>query len=251
MREDVIERLLHLNREFYQRHAASFAESRPNLQPGVQRILPQVAPEASVFEAGCGFGGVAAALHAAGHLGRYLGVDSSRELLLRARAWERPPRVTFEEVDLAAVSLWQQIPGEMDWVLAFAILHHLPGEVIRQRVVQGMAACLKLGGRAAVSVWTFLNSPRLRQRLLAWQAVGLTADEVEPGDYLLDWRRGAHGIRYVHAFDPSDLQRLAESAGLTVVESFASDGEAGKLGWYQVWEKREAPARFDDPQPAW
>ncbi|HNT25279.1 MAG TPA: hypothetical protein PKM21_12980, partial [Anaerolineales bacterium] len=57
----------------------------------------------------------------------------------------------------------------------------------------------------------------------------------EPGDYLLDWRQGGRGLRYVHAFGPAELARLAEQTGFVSLESFYSDGEGGRLGLYQVW----------------
>ena len=81
-------------------------------------------------------------------------------------------------------------------------------------------------------------SPRLQARVVPWEAIGLSQEEVEPGDYLLDWRRGGIGLRYVHHFNEEELQNLATKAGYQIVETFYSDGEGGRLGLYQVWEKR-------------
>ena len=58
---------------------------------------------------------------------------------------------------------------------------------------------------------------------------------MDEGDYLLDWKRGGEGLRYVHQFSEEELGGLAEDAGFRVVESFYSDGESGRLGLYQVW----------------
>ena len=86
-----------------------------------------------------------------------------------------------------------------------------------------------------LSNWQFLNSPRWQVRIQPWERVGLTASDVGPDDYLLDWRRGGEGLRYVHHFSEAELAALAEGAGFEVVETFFSDGAEGNLGIYQVW----------------
>jgi hypothetical protein len=99
-----------------------------------------------------------------------------------------------------------------------------------------VASLTAANGRAAVSVWQWQNSPRLRERVLPWSRVGLAGAELDPGDVLLDWRGGDRvGLRYVHTFDPAELAVLAESAGMRVVERFFSDGKPGNLAHYQVW----------------
>ena len=58
---------------------------------------------------------------------------------------------------------------------------------------------------------------------------------MDPGDYLLDWRSGGQGLRYVHHFSREELGALAAAYGFEVVETFESDGEGGRLGLYGVW----------------
>ena len=96
-------------------------------------------------------------------------------------------------------------------------------------------ALLAPNGRFVHSEWQFLNSPRLVSRIQPWEAIGLSQNDVDPGDYLLDWRQGGQGYRYVHHFSEEELRGLAEAAGFDVIESFLSDGENGRLGLYQVW----------------
>jgi hypothetical protein len=59
---------------------------------------------------------------------------------------------------------------------------------------------------------------------------------VDAGDYLLDWRSGGEGLRYVHHFDEAELQGLAERSGFQIDETFYSDGETGNLGLYEIWK---------------
>ena len=67
MRTEILERLTRLNQEFYQSFAASFAETRARLQPGVKSILKSIPMEADVLDLGCGNGETACELHRHGH----------------------------------------------------------------------------------------------------------------------------------------------------------------------------------------
>ena len=83
----------------------------------------------------------------------------------------------------------------------------------------------------------FLNSDKLRARVQPWSEIGLTEADVDANDTLLDWRGGGRGLRYVHHFDEAELNALASASRFQVRETFLSDGENGRLGLYQVWER--------------
>jgi SAM-dependent methyltransferase len=234
-----IARLLDLNRTFYQTFATQFSITRQRLQGGVLRILETIQPEASVLDLGCGNGELARALARRGHQGPYVGLDLSAGLLAEARrnAPEHMP-ITFIQADLAAPGWELRLPAAaFEVILAFAVLHHIPGAQLRRQILRQVWAQLSPAGRFVHSEWQFLNSPRLRARLQPWEKCGLTAAEVDPGDYLLDWRRGGQGFRYVHLFTISELATLAAETGFTSLETFFSDGEEGKLGLYQIWKR--------------
>jgi hypothetical protein len=66
--------------------------------------------------------------------------------------------------------------------------------------------------------------------------IGITPEQVDSGDYLLDWRQGGYGLRYVHHFDQAELGELAQRTGFRILETFNSDGNGGRLSLYQVWQ---------------
>ncbi len=66
--------------------------------------------------------------------------------------------------------------------------------------------------------------------------IGLATADVDINDYLLDWRHGGRGLRYLHYFSEAELNDLAFASGFRAAETFYSDGEGGRLGLYQVWE---------------
>jgi len=245
MRDEIAARLLHLNQQFYQTFAQHFAETRRRLQPGVIRILDNLPPQMSVLDLGCGNGELALGLARHGHNGIYLGLDASGVLLSIACQKCEHPRARFQQVNLADPAWVETLPapsqGEIkrsyDRILAFAVLHHLPGRSLRLNFVHQIHDLLIDNGQFILSNWNFMASPRLRGRIVSWEAIGLSQAEVEPGDHLLDWRRGGIGLRYVHHFNEEELLGLATEAGYRIIETFYSDGEGGRLGLYQVWEK--------------
>jgi len=238
MDPDTVARLLHLNRRFYQTFGDEFSQTRQRLQPGVRRILEALDSQSRLLDLGCGNGQLAAHLVEKGFHGEYIGVDSSAALLNEARKnIPNSAKAALIQADLAAPDWDQALSGrQFDVVLAFAVLHHLPGESLRRRVLEKTRALLDRQGRFIHSQWQFLNSPRLRARLQPWQKAGIQEADVDPGDYLLDWRRGGHGLRYVHHFTGAELQALATATGFHILETFYSDGETGDLGLYQVWK---------------
>lgn len=236
-----INRLLEVNKSFYQNFAEQFSATRRRLQPGVQRILERIDPEARILDLGCGNGELARNLFLRGHRGLYVGIDLSAELLEQARNRIKPQAkfpAYFIQADLSSPGWDLELPVQtFDILLAFAVLHHLPGKSIRRRVLESVHSLLNPKGQFIHSEWQFLNSSRLQARIQPWRIINLSDQQVEDGDYLLDWRQGGLGFRYIHHFTLDELDSLAKEVGFSISETFSSDGENGILGLYQVWEK--------------
>jgi tRNA (uracil-5-)-methyltransferase TRM9 len=230
-----LSRLLDLNRQFYQTFALQFSATRQRLQQGVIHILEQIVPSDNLLDLGCGNGELGRELARRGHAGSYIGLDFSPPLLEQATP-DQPSNIRFVQADLSTSEWDDSVSGRhFDAVLAFAVLHHLPGVSLRLQIMHKVRPLVADGGRFIHSHWQFLNSPRLATRVQPWETIGLSQDDVDPGDYLLDWRQGGTGLRYVHHFSESELAELAAATGFEVVESFVSDGENHRLGLYQVW----------------
>src|SRR4029079_13091477 len=116
-------RLAELNQRFYAEHAENFAEARPRLPAGGQRVLAEIPPCQRILEGGCGDGKVGRALARAG-AACYLGLDLSPAMLERARRYteadERTATIDFRPADLAEPGWTDVLPEEaFDWALAF------------------------------------------------------------------------------------------------------------------------------------
>jgi tRNA (uracil-5-)-methyltransferase TRM9 len=237
MNSDIAKQLIELNHAFYDQFGNSFSATRQRLQPGVKKILETIRADESVLDLGCGNGHFLRELHGRGHTAPLLGVDFSLPLLRDA---ESTPGVEFREADLTQLSVGSDQPLVTDcWSLVtmFATLHHIPSHEIRLDILNAVIKLLKPDGRFILSNWQFLNSEKLKARIQPWERVGLTDADVDDGDYLLDWRSGGKGLRYVHHFSAEELSALAGQAGFKVEASFLSDGENGRLGLYQVWRR--------------
>lgn len=231
-------RLIEINREFYNRFGESFSATRRRIQPGVRRVLDVLREDKSILDLGCGNGELARELAKRGHRGPYLGVDFSLPLLQDAEVQPGRFSAKFMQADLSRLSGNDALmeSGKWDVVTAFAVLHHIPSQKIRLEVLRTVHELLAVNGAFIHSNWQFLNSEKLRARIKSWDVASISASDVDAGDYLLDWRSGGEGLRYVHHFSESELAELAAVSGFRVHDTFYSDGESGDLGLYQVWK---------------
>lgn len=230
------ERLLAINREFYNNFGNEFSATRGRLQNGVKQILETIKPDESVLDLGCGNGHFLHALSTRGHKAPLLGVDFSLPLLRDA---ESSGGVEFREIDLSKLSAISNqlsaVYGQWSIVTMFATLHHIPSNEIRLDILRTIKKLLKPDGKFILSNWQFLNSEKLKSRIQPWERVDLTQGDVDENDYLLDWRSGGEGLRYAHHFSSEELVELANQVEMRVEAEFLSDGENGRLGLYQIW----------------
>ena len=235
------ETLLRLNRTFYDRFARQFAQSRAPDQPGWQRLLPFLPHSGRLLDVGCGHGRLARLLDQQGRRVDYIGVDNSPQLLAIARADAAVLAIptTFVEADVTADGWLGRLPaGSFGAVVSLAVLHHIPGWQRRRDLLAQLAGLLTDEGTLMLSTWQFLNEARLRRKIVPWNAAGLTLDQVEAGDTLLDWQRGGAGLRYCHLVDEAELTALAGQAGLAVQTLFYDDGRSKNLNLFAVLRRR-------------
>ena len=245
MNPEAVEKILALNRQFYQTFAGPFSTTRMRLQPGVRAILDRLSPSGSILDLGCGNGYLASQLAQKYPEATYIGLDNSPDLLeLARRACAGWQNITFHLADLTS-SAWEtdlvtapemHTTLQFNTILAFAVLHHIPCAPARVDILKKTRSLIQPDGQFIHSEWQFLNNPRLRARVQAWETIGLSERDVDPGDYLLDWRQGGQGLRYVHHFSENELSELAKECGFVILETFLADGEGGNLGLYQVWQ---------------
>ena len=232
-------RLIEINQDFYTRFGDSFSATRHRLQPGVRRALEMFQGDESILDLGCGNAEVARELAKRAHHGPYLGLDFSLPLLREAESLPEGFSARFMQVDLTQLSTFSEqllAIGYWSVITAFAVLHHIPSHQLRLDLVTTIHKLLEPDGRFIHSNWQFLNSEKLKARIQPWEAAAVSELDVDAADYLLDWRSGGQGLRYVHHFDQEELNELAEASGFQIKDVFYSDGKNGNLGLYQIWK---------------
>lgn len=245
-------RLLTLNQIFYQKFGAAFAATRHRIQPGVRRVLSNLPVGGRILDLGCGSGALALELDRMWITGSYLGLDFSSELLAEARRALKKAApggvdIRFAQADLTTPN-WVDLAAAapVDVVLAFAVLHHIPGSEMRELILRQVNQLLPEGGLFIHSEWQFQHSAKLMARRVPWETIGLNEEDLDPGDTLLDWRYAlpgqpeSVGLRYVHLFTREELADLAARTGFSIESEFESDGDGGRLGLYQAWRKTAA-----------
>lgn len=243
MKESIRSQLLELNRHFYSELARAFDDKRQGTPPGLDKLLDYLPASDSerpiaVLDVGCGNGRFARILDKKSVPFFYVGIDGSAELLELAAAHTTDLRngtTRFVQHDLTEGDWARSIIsrfGYFDFVLCTAVLHHIPSYPLRLSIVQQL-------GRVAnqvliLSSWQFLTSERFVSKRIPWTTLGLSEDDLEPGDALLPWKHGHYAIRYVHQLDGGEFRRLASDAKLTLQEEFYADGKEGNLSLYVI-----------------
>ena len=243
MNDATAERLVGINRTFYARFFAAFDETRARPWPGWRRLLDMTTPQ-RVVDLACGNGRFADYLAQQIAVGDapidYEGWDDNTGLLKRAQGRPRPEtiRARFRAVDLLA-GPWPT--AEADLIVAFGIMHHIPGFERRAQWLARAWAMVADRGHLAVTFWRFAPESEPRVAIAPWRSVAIDPDDVDAGDYLVRWRRGGDGLRYCHHADPDEIERLVSPLGGTRVADYASDGASGDMNAYVVIQKAPPP----------
>jgi len=250
---ETVDRLDHINRDFYATHAEEFLATRASPWPGWEGLLPHLRALTSVLGAplrildvGCGNGRLGTWLQQ--HLGRphcYVGLDRSLSLLAReVNGWGGDPDPASILADVAASG--GVVPcraAAYDAVLVLALLHHLPSSGLRRALIDDLLRVLRPGGLLALSCWQFASEERFARRMVSIEdynrgvASPLDAAQLEEGDHLLRWGDAAASrptLRYCHFASPDEAVELLADRPATIVDEYRADGREGRLNLYLV-----------------
>ncbi len=149
MRPETRQKLLEINRLFYEHSAATFSATRRRLQPGVKRLLTTFPPQTDILDLGCGNGNLAGALARSGWVGTYLGIDASEALIADARAALAGVRPFFFFGGRLGRRKWlpcfrQSFPSS-----PFRGLHHIPDASAPGSFLSSARCCSRLRQAAA------------------------------------------------------------------------------------------------------
>lgn len=246
-----IKLLNRLNLNFYESVAFDFDQTRQQPWEGWHRLARLTnLSQTQAIDLGCGNGRLGWYLAEQG-LSSYVGIDSSQQLLNQA---DQKLATTKLKYQLLSVDLVDELAGNnLNTSLSkitkptegshrlfciFGVLHHLPGEQLRQKLFTSLAQHMTNEDLLVISCWQFQLIPNLWQRRVAPNLVGLTEADLEANDFILDWQRGERAYRYCHLTTSDELNALATSANLTIAQEWQADGKTHNLNQYYLLTKK-------------
>lgn len=270
MQQETIKMLNQLNRDFYQRVADDFSESRQYYWSGWQKIPlffkknQQNAKKIQVLDVGCGNARFAKFLKKNNFNFNYIGIDNSAKLLKIAQDTLQKEAISAELIEfdlidhyLANQQITWPVAEKFDLIVVFGLTHHLPSAQLRLQFFQSLAKLLKKDALLVVSNWQFAVDKRFQKNIISRQKNQPTSkintspiiklqkilNKLEKNDYLLDWRQttqksnGDTSIRYCHYLDEKNSKILFKKADLKIVDQFFADGKSQRLNQYFVLKK--------------
>jgi tRNA (uracil-5-)-methyltransferase TRM9 len=211
--EDLRRQLIEMTQAFYRHHASSFSGTRQNPWASWQQIIDTIArTPTSVIDYGCGNGRFAGFLQQIGFDGDYLGVDSDDALLDIARSQQSG---TFR-----AVGHPSEVTETAELVIAFGVLHHIPGSSNRRDFMATLARLVSPSGYLVASFWR----PEELRNFASKSSADHGMEGLETGDHLLGWNGDFSHLRYCHHFESSEIDELSSTTGLQEVTRFNGSG---------------------------
>lgn len=230
-----IQRLNAINRDFYRTSADAFDQTRGRPWPGWITLMQHIDSPGRVLDLGCGNGrfGVFLADSLESPL-VYHGIDNNAHLLQRAAAdlnTRDSLTVQLEALDIIENPL-PTPESPYDLIALFGVMHHVPGDNTRKRLLRQLAGMLAPGGVLVYACWRFYEFERFRERIVPWPDD--LKGRVETHDYLLDWRRGETAYRYCHYVDDDENADLIAATRLNPLATYRADGFNGQANLYTL-----------------
>lgn len=176
-------------------------------------LLREIEADAAVLDVGCGNGLMAPFVLEKGAY--YFGLDIAEKLIEIAR--ERYAEDIEKGKASFVVGEATDLPfkdEEFDFVLSFAVLHHLPSAEFRRKFFEEIFRMLRSNGKVKITVWNLCNEWAKSRFDIGSQLEGKSS-----GDVTIPWKgtRGEIVNRYVHQFSKEELFALAEGAGFSEI----------------------------------
>lgn len=211
-------KILAQTKGIYNAIAPGFSGTRGRQWQGFGDFGKYVKAGGKVLDLGCGNGRMAETFRDSQV--KYLGIDNSEELIkiakkrFKDRQWAK-----FKVGD--ALDL-DEPPASFDLALLIAVLHHLPTEKLRLRVLRNISRSLKPGGRLVVSNWNLWQVFGAKKKFRYYRYLLDYREKTKRGfwrlsDAFVPWKPLMDdNLRYVHSFRRGELKRLLRRAGFKI-----------------------------------
>ena len=150
---------------------------------------------------------------------KVISVDISLKMLKIARE-EVKRKLPWSQVELVQAEV-TKLPFKeniFDFIVAVAVIHHIPYREMRIKMLKEARRVLKKNGIIYVTAWSLAN---IRRILRALKGKILNPFKVEFGDTYIAWHtRGKTYQRYYHLYTLKELKEDLRRAGFRIVEAY-------------------------------
>ncbi len=256
MTQSTINKLNKINQDFYFRISKYWNNKNDSAQYGWNDLADILKKEwhaksnVSILDLGCGNARFATFIQTNFPELKisYVGIDSDPKFLENGN--ERGSK--FESFRLIKNDLikdsWQSElkNTKFDLIVLFGILHHIPGIVNRQKLLNQASELLHPKCQLVFSGWRFLDKDRLQKRVIKNNSLyqkhilachDLQKLDLEFGDYILDWVKYEYSVRYAHYISESEAVEMSSVANLEIKNHFIDDSLERNQNNYWVCER--------------
>ena len=168
----------------------------------------------------------------------YCGIDISKNLIeISKEKYKKEIKEKKAEFTIGQATELSFKDNEFDFVISFAVLHHIPSEELRKKFFEEIMRISKPNAKVKIIVWNLYNKWTKNRFNISDQLVG-----EQSGDVTIPWKATQGKIidRYVHQFSEKELFSLAKDAGFENIEIdlFNRAGERIENGEEMVLEMK-------------
>jgi tRNA (uracil-5-)-methyltransferase TRM9 len=221
--------ILEKTRENYNLIAKEFSTTRRDIWKELIFLFKDLKEGEKILDLGCGNGRWYKVFKE--KKVNYFGVDNSEKLIEIAK--ENFPDAKF------FVGNALNLPFQDDFfdkVYSIALLHHIPSEDFRIKVLKEAKRVLRPGGILTLTCWRI---HRLREILAFLKYMFLKIigkSKLDFKDIFLPW--GKKTLRYYHCFSKRELENLVKKLGFEILESGVVKNKRGnRQNYYIVCQK--------------
>ncbi len=224
MDKETQKNLLDIVKKNYEEIAEDFSETRKKyLWPELIKLASEIEDGDSVLDVGCGNGRLLEALK--DKKINYVGLDNSDKLIKLAREKYGSQDFQFLIFNFQflvgdILKLENLIQKNFDCIFCIAVLHHIPGEDLRLKVLENLKEKLADSGKIILTVWNLWSRKKFRNFIFKFALLKLIGrSKMDFSDILFDWKDSdgkAVSQRYYHAFNIYELKKIIKKAGLNI-----------------------------------
>ncbi len=227
MKDETRQKLLELNRIFYEENAQEFSNTRNYYWKGWQKAWEVIKTHnpniRNVLDVGCGNGRFLKFLRENTDNFTYLGIDHSSNFISECQNKLADENSYFMRFDIANDDFTKIANEKYDLISLIAVLHHIPGNSNRIDLIKQLSKLLKPKGIIVLTFWDFLKGNRMQNRIFPWSLSKFDKKDLEEGDHLLKWSDSTDTQRYCHYFSEEEKQSLIHYSQLRPLSRYTSD----------------------------